>query len=143
MNKLTAPRKLSKPRLIRLLGGILLPPLLGALLIFVPVILFNMIATTSTGKNWQDIVSGIFIAILFAYIFAGLQSLVASLLMEFVVNPKARRDGLAVSAGGFFGLLSVLPLASGLVFLPVGLIVGLLVGWWLRKSHNREFRKAA
>ena len=119
-------------RAYRLLLGILAPPIFGSIMFLV----FALVAQAITGQINIDRIfeylAELHVIIFFALVFVGMQSLVFSFIMEFVVRPK------------FFGLKyfllisCVLGILSGSIpgvlvddldlFLPVGMLVGGLVG---------------
>jgi hypothetical protein len=82
----------------------------------------------------QSLLGGVFVFFLFAMIFIGIQSIVYSLLMEFVVNPYIKNRFMAVLASVSLGTLSgtVLNIDS---FALIGAAVGLIVGIILRSMY--------
>ena len=120
-------------RAFRLLLGLVAPPILGSILFLI----LALIRDTSAGllqiDRLFDYFAQLHVVIFFAFVFVGIQSLAFSLIMEFVVRP-------GVSGLRYFLLIScLLGLLSGCVpgvlvddlvsFLPVGALVGIIVGF--------------
>jgi hypothetical protein len=126
--------------IIRLLIGILLPITIGS-------IIFAGIAFASELKGNINIpelpllVTGLFVMGLFifpfAMIFVGIQSIVYSLLMEFVINPWIKNNFVAIMVSILLGTLSGYVLKEDLLAL-IGAIVGLIVGVILRSMYSFE-----
>ncbi|MDA9004092.1 hypothetical protein N9J26_01235 [bacterium] len=115
----------------RLVIGFLLPPFLGALILFLCI-------TPS-----EDF--GIFIVffLLYGYEIMGLPSLIYSLLMEYVVSKTKTQVGYLVCSAllGLMSACSVLmvhsvPEHNGLLCLGLGLLVGLLTGLVLYRMRG-------
>lgn len=123
-------------RSYRLVAGFFLPPLLGSLLVSL-IEIARLLKITPLPYN--DI-GAIFLALPFLFVFAlimvGIQSLVFSLAMEFVIRPCLFRNKIVLAVGGLFGFLSALPLAIGLsvpvLFSAIGIVVGVFVSWLIR-----------
>lgn len=117
--------RLSRSRKRRLLLSTLAPPVLGAELILVLEMLESLLMNgTITGFN-----PGLpLIIAVGSYIFMGVQTLVAALLMEYVVRPHARQKLTIVLAASILGMLAGASIgALGQLIIPV--ISGLFTGW--------------
>lgn len=124
----SARRSPRSGRAARIVLGAILPAALAVLILWL---------IGSLARREAFPLSQLLVSLAFAYLAVGLQSLVASLLMEFFVNPRVVRHSSALLAGAVLGALSaaVLPLGSQFVLLGVG--VGFLVGGYLRWSYVR------
>jgi hypothetical protein len=78
-----------------------------------------------------------------AYLMVGIQSI----LMEYVVNPRLRKDGIVIAASALLGALSgaamplVFPKWDGWfigIWVAVGVIVGAVMGYVLRHMYRRQ-----
>lgn len=121
--------------LIRLLIGILLPGPLGMLLLS----LFMYITDIAQGVNESidilTLVYGMFLFSLLSYVFVGIQSIVYSCLMEFIINRFVKNDAAAVGISTLLGALSGLIIGGfGAV---IGAMVGLIVGAILRSNYRK------
>ena len=131
-------------RAARLLLGLLLPLLLGALLFVIALwILESKIELNYTIELFMSLVYVGFLAV-------GLQSIIYSLLMEFYVRNRITDDWVAIKMSALLGLLagsSLLllawlialtsmvsgpPLGGLTMLLPYGAFIGAVVGWALR-----------
>ncbi len=127
-------------RYYRITIGVLLPPLLG----FIPVGMYLAIdkALESSSIDMFSVfivAGGILMVLIGSYLFVGVQSIVYSLVMEFLVAPKVRSKKLAIFLSGAMGFLSGLLISTGLSFL--GLLVGCLVGWYLISHYQKSVNK--
>ena len=131
----------------RLCVGTLAPAPLGAL------VLAFLNAIDEFGRHRFDIqaVLGMllfWIAIsAYAYLFAGVQSVLYAVLMEYVINPRFRSDAAAIVSSAFLGALAA---AAMTLFSPqwkigsvgamivLGVIVGATVGYILRRMYKRQ-----
>lgn len=75
---------------------------------------------------------------LVAYAFVGIQSLIYSFVMEFVVNPKIANNFTAVLASMVIGAISGVVL--GTVGATIGLIIGFLLGLMLRYLYIKSVK---
>ena len=120
-------------RMLRLLSGALLP-------ILIPSLFAGGASWITTGEIDEGLKGILFL--LFGILYVGPYSLVAALLMEFVVNPRVERDwpvyligaGMGMVAGflPFFGA-GELPIGMALI---VGLPMGLLTAWYMRRGYR-------
>jgi hypothetical protein len=113
----------------------------------IPVTLFAGIAVvlTAVGISLPNIpaafgsIPGLIGLILSGWIFAGIQCIIFSVFMEFVVNPKIKNEHLAISISGLLISIttwSVFPRGFPLTLLVIGFIVGCVVGNWLRDMYK-------
>lgn len=119
---------LAKTRLRRLLFSLLAPPFSG--------VLAMLLADAIRAGNFSIQLPLIFAIILGGYTFMGLQSLVAGLIMEFVVLKYAVAQYQILLAGALLGALAgatLYTLTPALIF--IGLCVGLLMGMVFRLVH--------
>ena len=125
-------RFISAKRANRILLGFLAPPISGSVLF----VIYALVAETNAGPINIDRIleyfSIIHIIIFFAFLFVGIQSLAFSILMEFVVRPKFPKLRYHLLTSCILGFLSgLIPgvLVDDLrLFLPAGMLVGILVG---------------
>lgn len=126
-------------RWYRLVAGFILPPVLGVVPIWL-VLVGESVGQLMSGPQQLENLGSILLAfpflLMFAIIFVGIQSLIFSLLMEFVIRPRMFSGKRLLMAGACFGFLSALPLSMGwylgLLFLPIGIAVGAVVSWLIR-----------
>ena len=130
--------KLSFTRKGRLLTSILGPPLLGGL-VHVVIILVLLFFTEegSVVEKFQVSVVLIALSFIWAYVFVGVQSLVAGLLMEYVVRRLATRKFHIVLSAAVMGLLAsaIYRMDSPFVML-LGLLIGSCIGLFLSHSFQ-------
>lgn len=115
-----------KTRTRRLLLSALVPPATGSLVL----LLSDLIRVGVFSIEWSMLV----LVLLGSYVFMGLQSLVAGLIMEFVVLQYARASYQVIAAGVVLGALAgatLLGMSSALVLTGAG--VGLMIGWLNRQ----------
>ena len=120
-------------RAYRLVVGFISPPLIGTFLALT-IGLAHQLFTAP--RDFASIASAFLyfpIVLLGAVMFVGIQSLLFSLVMEFVVRSRVPgRRGFLAAAGGL-GLLAALVPAVYIdapeLFLPLGVVVGVAVGW--------------
>lgn len=118
--------KLSFSRRGRLLATILGPPLLGGLAyagLLVVLLIFTEEAPVV--EKITGAVALIALSITFAYLFVGVQSLVAGLLMEYVVRRFATRKSHIVASAVVMGFLTS---ATFNMYSPFMMLIGLFVG---------------
>lgn len=122
-----------RSRIKRLLLGVFLPAIIGAL-IFVIEDFFRSIVNDKPLVNYFEIFPFI---LLFAYMFVGIQSVIYSLIMEFLVNNRIKNNIVVVLLSTVLGIL------SGIIFLRTefiitGAITGFVMGVGLRRSYNNS-----
>lgn len=118
---------LATTRLRRLLLAIVAPAILGSLISIIP----ELIDTLLGPQRFilKTINQGL-ILVPMAFIFMGIQSLIAALLMEFVVLRLATTRPQIVFSGAVLGTLCGATIAMLTpIFTLVGLLVGLILGW--------------
>ena len=132
--------KLSDSRKGRLLVAILVPPLLGALAH--AVIILGLLFVTEKGPVTEKIITAsilIVLTVIWAYVIVGVQSLVAGLLMEYVVRRFATRKFHIVVTAAIMGLLSsVIYRTDSPLFLLLGFLIGSCLGLFLSHSFQAE-----
>lgn len=115
----------------RIIIGVVLPPLLGMILLLV------------YWRYWPIDREVLLFSLAFAYTGMGVQSLIYSLIMEFVVNRLFLKSYEVLIVSAIMGCVSGLVLAINLRELELlmagtGVIVGLLIGFLLRYLHSRQ-----
>lgn len=115
-----------KTRLRRLMFSVLTPPVAGGVILA----LIDILQAGTFASYWPTILTIIF----FSYIFMGLQSLVTGLILEFIVLRFASRQYQIVISSALLGTLAGATLAwMSPIFIPTGVIVGLMVGLVYRR----------
>lgn len=114
---------------------------------FLPIILgtavFLIMGIVSSSKGSVEIsaiLSALYMSLIlfpFAMTFVGIQSLIYSFLMEFVVNPFVKNDLIAILISLLLDVLSGFVLSDHVMIL-IGAIVGLVVGIFLRSIYTFE-----
>ncbi|HEY9031080.1 MAG TPA: hypothetical protein VIM93_06950 [Kangiella sp.] len=130
-------------RLYRYLLGINLPPILGAILFYVYIDLAKdgTVTLIDSGDDPFLPIRALLEIIGFAYILVGIQALIATTIMEFLVLTKVKSFTLQMFIAGLLGLVSGGVLGEWL-FLVIGLIVGICAGYGLitlQRYENRVF----
>lgn len=128
-------------RLYRYLLGINLPPILGAILFYIYVDFTDdgTVTLIDSGDDPFLPIRALLEIIGLAYILVGIQALIATTIMEFLVLTKVRSFVLQMVIAGFLGLISGGILGEWL-FLGIGIIVGFCAGYGLitlQRSENR------
>lgn len=126
-------------RLYRYLLGINLPPILGAILFYIYVDFTDdgTVTLIDSGDDPFLPIRALLEIIGFAYMFVGIQALIATTIMEFLVLTKVKFFVLQMVIAGFLGLISGGVLGEWL-FLVIGLIVGFFAGFGLILIKNKE-----
>ncbi|MEJ2466503.1 MAG: hypothetical protein P8045_12500 [Candidatus Thiodiazotropha sp.] len=119
---------------IRLLIGSLLPLALGSEVVAVMAMISEAKGNITLGMLPAMLVGGMMF-FPFALIIMGIQSLVYSLLMEFVVNPFIENKYVVYLASIFLGVMSGCTLGCG-YFALVGAVAGLLSGVVLKSIYT-------
>ena len=116
----------------RLVAGIFMPGAIGTILLFVFMLFI---------RQPQDISPLYFMSfvgmLIFAYLYAGIQSVIYSIAMEFVVNPRVESNFIAVGVSGILGALSGV-FIWGWFIAVIGLLSGLVSGLYIRNSYIKE-----
>jgi len=103
-------------RIARLLFGALLPAPFGVVLITAPALLMNLLQGAAFDAY---VFRGITAVMLMAYGLIGIQSILFSLLMEFVVNPRSSNTRRAVNGAALIGGASgAVPVLFGFILNP-------------------------
>lgn len=119
----------------RLLFGFFMPILSVPLVGFIN-ILFN------NPEDGGDFLKGFLIIILFSFVFVGIQSLLYSFIMEYIVNPHIENHLICILLSGFLGFLSGYVINEtllssgrwGLFGLGVGIVSGTIIRFLYVKS---------
>ena len=113
----------------------------------IPVTLFAGIAVVLTAIGFSlpyiptafGSIPGLIGLIISGWVYAGIQCIIYSVLMEFVINPQVNNEKLVISISGLLILIttwSVFPRSFPLTLLVIGFIVGCVVGNWLRDMYK-------
>jgi hypothetical protein len=113
-----------------LLLGFALPPVLGALCIS---LIFLISGKVSMAFGL------LIISIPFAFVLTGIQSIIFSFVMEFLVLAKASDVTYVITSGVILGVLS--SFFMGTMYCVVGAIVGGLSSYFLFRRHNTVNKK--
>lgn len=132
-------------RLYRYLLGINLPPILGAILFFIYADFTDdgTITLIDSGDDPFLPIRALLEIIGFAYMFVGIQALIATTIMEFLALTKVKSIVLQMVIAGLLGLISGGVLGEWL-FLGIGLIVGFCTGYgliWFKQKENSIYQK--
>lgn len=117
----------------RILIGAFMPAFLGVLFFF------STSAAFDAEKEFKirELFDPMFLLImLVAYAFVGIQSLIYSFLMEFIVNPKIVNNFVVVFTSMIMGAVSGVVLGS--VGAAIGLMIGFLLGLILRYLYIKS-----
>jgi hypothetical protein len=106
-------------RLTRILMGIFFPAVIASTVLT----LFFMLLGDSDPAPQDDF----FKLLILAYMTSGIQSIISSLLTEFVINPKVKNNTLFVVYCTILGTLSGFPF-----MVPGGFVTGIIMGVLLR-----------
>lgn len=136
-----------KSRYLKLLIAFISPPILGSLIL----VSYDVLLRISEGRFGKDELLGQLeampIAISFAFLLVGLQSVIYAIFMEFLITPYVTKIfWFMVSScllGAFFGLtlLFIIPFEAAPQILFTGVVVGIIVGYWLLKINQRNEKK--
>jgi len=122
---------------------ILLCTLLPITLVVLAVLLFGLLVA---GAPRAGVTRFLLITLYGGFLVMGIPSLISALLMEFLINPNLAHNDTAIVMGGLLGVLNGLYLVFLLdpgtgpmaIWLPVGMVVGLLMGalsrWHFQKN---------
>ena len=134
-------------RTFRLLLGIFAPPVLGSILFLIYVIYTDLKNYPDDFGHVLDSLSELHIIIFFSFFFVGIQAILYSLTMEFIVRPRVRNRMYFVLFSSLLGAASgfVPGVTDGSLdlLLPIGIIVGAAVGLLLYSKQlepDREMR---
>ncbi len=132
-------------RIYRIFTGFILPPILGSVfLIYWMTNWYSSPKTAGAKKPSHDYTGfdDFFIfTVGFAFLFVGLQSIISTLIMEFVVFEKTDLKGAWLFWGVVMGILSGLTLIGlgiGFVMVLIGALVGLITAAALIKILSIE-----
>lgn len=118
---------------LRIALGFLLPPLLG----FIAVSWSWIFAFF---KSWDlDLLQLMGVFAIFAFLIVGILSFLYSIIMEFVINQYIHNSVIAISISMLLGAaVGTTVEIDRATYSLVGAIVGLFMGYLLRKLYNKE-----
>ena len=116
-----------KSRGTRLIFNFLVPPIFGALIVGVPIAIAESGIILSV-EGVLDMLGGLAGFIFLALIFMGLQSIIYSLIMEFIILPIATNYFQYVIGSTFLGIIAGLGTFGNREMATVGGVVGMLAG---------------
>lgn len=136
-------------RVGRLLIGLLGPATISSFIIVVYVLVAEGIKGGLSIEDFQSALKGFVIFLVTSFFFIGLQSLIYTIVMEFIVRPKVRLRNAYLIVNCMLGAAS--GMAVDIVFdeppffIIIGMIIGLLTGLILydkdmQSSHNKRMR---
>ncbi|MBD3667979.1 MAG: hypothetical protein HUJ16_08470 [Kangiella sp.] len=122
-----------------------MPPILGAILFYIYVDLSDdgTVTLIDSGDAPFLPIRALLEIIGLGYILVGIQALIATTIMEFLVLTKVRSFVLQMVIAGFLGLISGGVLGEWL-FLGIGLIVGFCAGYgviWFKQKESSISQK--
>ncbi|AUD79112.1 hypothetical protein CW740_07570 [Kangiella profundi] len=122
-----------------------MPPILGAILFFIYADFTDdgTITLIDSGDDPFLPIRALLEIIGFAYMFVGIQALIATTIMEFLALTKVKSIVLQMVIAGLLGLISGGVLGEWL-FLGIGLIVGFCAGYgliWFKQKENSIYQK--
>ena len=124
-----APRFLqSRPG--RIVTGILMPPLLGSLVFLIPATIDC--ALNNKNSFGCDAALGSLIG---AFLIMGAPSIIYSVLMEYVLNPKINNSKLLIAASSILGT-GAGGISGFIPMIVIGGVVGFVVGLVLRRNYE-------
>ncbi len=118
------PKKRVRGRVTRIVMGSLLPTIFA--------VVYLMVWSLELPP-----IKELAVVLLFGYMFTGVQAIVASLVMEFVVNPRWGYP-VAIVVGGVLGLIGIAIFALEAELLIMGTVIGTLMGWLLHFHYRRS-----
>ena len=121
---------MTQGRRYRILAGGLYPPLFGWV---------SMLLIGSTYSSEISFSMALFM-LFFAYFFMLIPSMILSISMEFIVASSINNHFLAVGIAGSYGAFCGYIL--GTIWWEVGLAVGVVVGWHLRRNQQLSVNKS-
>ena len=86
---------------------------------------------------YLTVIKAFFVFLAFGYIFAGIQSILYSLAMEFYINPRVNENGVVV------GISTAIGAISGLILGMPGMVIGGVSGFFTGLSVRKLYVKAA
>ncbi len=122
-------------QIYRITVGIIYPPLVGWTLFILLGVFYE--SPEANGSIFPIA----FFFLLFAYLYMFIPSVIFSLLMEFIVNKRISNGLVAIAFAGFYGL--IIGNFLGPLWWQVGLITGVLVGWYLRHNWHQTVNKSS
>jgi len=145
-----------KGRAKRIILGALLPPIVGLFLLAIWGVVLNYFIDSkdiilrfdhelpillSILKSAVAYIGAILILALFASFVSGIQSIVISFLMEYIINPKIENNLIVLLIYGLLGVISgviVDQLIGETSLIVIGGVTGIIVGKILRDNYNRS-----
>lgn len=120
---------------LRITTGILAPAPIGTMVVIIiyQIVYFIYNRNFVININNKDSFLTLLGLMMYAYFLIGIQSIIYSLLMEFVINPKIKNSlAVVILSSALGGLSGAMLLEPGLV---VGAITGMLMGIILRRMY--------
>ena len=120
-------------RRYRIVIGFITPPIVGVILLYLVLLIFS--------KSELDIQfsNAIFlVGIPVSFVVAGIQSMVFSLLMEYV-NSNTKNRSFSVLFAAVIGGISCA--FFGWVFVVLGILIGTTLGWYLRWHFDKTAKR--
>ncbi len=120
------PKTQMKGRITRIILGSLLPAVFA--------VIYLALESTELPP-----IKELAVVLLIGYVMTGFQAIVASLLMEFIVNPRWGYPT-AIGVGAVLGLVGIALFAPVPKLLVMGALIGTLMGWLLHSHYRRSTR---
>lgn len=124
-----------KGRYLRLVTGALMPAAIGVLLFTIMMLAIEL--PSSHDGSYFKAIKVFFLFLVFGYVFAGIQSILYSVAMEFYINPKFKENGVVISISTAIGAI------CGLMLGPPGVIIGGVSGFFTGLSVRKLYVNAA
>lgn len=119
-----------KAQVKRVMLAALLPALVGSMLM-------SILGVFVTGEL-TTFAKGMLMFPLFAYYAVGLQSIVYSVILEFIINPYIKNHLLAISASVLLGgLVGGMQLQFDFFSIVLGALTGAIVGAYIRQLYRQ------
>ncbi|MBC2603501.1 hypothetical protein [Puniceicoccus vermicola] len=127
-------------KVIRIILGIILPPIIGSLFILVAVASESLKKHTGIGEIFRGAIPGYLFYLTYAFPMMLLPSIIYSFVMEFVGSKIKERKILFLLLSTLMGLGAALFKfgTAEYKFIFAGLLTGLTVGAILQKIHDKE-----
>jgi len=128
----------------RLLTGIILPILLGSIGLCIAFFIESNVTISSELSGWfkQVIIDAFIPVLIYALALGGIQTIIYSLLMEKLINPKIKNHLIVILTSAMLGVMSTL--LSGFAtqryvfFAIAGAVTGVIVGAVLRTMYIKN-----
>jgi len=133
-----------KGRNSRLLIAFIAPPIMGSFILVSHDVLDRISGGHMGGDELLHQLRAMPIAIFFAFLLVGLQSMIYAIVMEFLITPYVTKTSWFVVSSFLLGaclgltLLFVLPAEAAPQITFTGAVVGTILGFWLLKINRRN-----